>query len=247
MKAKQHFFNGYSVAEETLGLYSAMQDLNRAAINYIAGTMRVGMNIRDIKALCENYLLENGADSFWYWDVGAFIFSGDETAVSVSGRDYMVTDRTVQENDIITIDLSPQKNNIWGDYARTLVFENGVLCNETDRIKNDEWRRGLQMEEYLHKALIDMAAPDMTFEELYYFMNDLIVKKGFLNLDFLGNLGHSIVKNINDRIYIEKGNHKKLSDVEMFTFEPHISIPESKYGYKREDIYYFDNGKLERV
>jgi len=247
VKAKQHFFNGYSVAEETLGLYSAMQDLNRAAINYIAGTMRVGMNIRDIKALCENYLLENGADSFWYWDVGAFIFSGDETAVSVSGRDYMVTDRTVQENDIITIDLSPQKNNIWGDYARTLVFENGVLCNETDRIKNDEWRRGLQMEEYLHKALIDMAAPDMTFEELYYFMNDLIVKKGFLNLDFLGNLGHSIVKNINDRIYIEKGNHKKLSDVEMFTFEPHISIPESKYGYKREDIYYFDNGKLERV
>lgn len=244
MKAKQHFFNEYSVAEETLGLYSAMQDLNRAAINYIAGTMRVGMNIRDIKALCENYLLENGADSFWYWDVGAFIFSGDETAVSVSGRDYMVTDRTVQENDIITIDLSPQKNNIWGDYARTLVFENGVLCNETDRIKNDEWRRGLQMEEYLHKALIDMAAPDMTFEELYYFMNDLIVKKGFLNLDFLGNLGHSIVKNINDRIYIEKGNHKKLSDVEMFTFEPHISIPESKYGYKREDIYYFDNGKL---
>ncbi len=247
MKAKQHFFNGHSVAEETLGLYSAMQDLNRAAIKYIACAMRVGMNIRDIKALCENYLLENGADSFWYWDVGAFIFSGDETAVSVSGRDYMVTDRTIQENDIITIDLSPQKSNIWGDYARTLVFENGVLCNETDRIKNDEWRRGLQMEEYLHKALIDMAAPDMTFEELYYFMNDLIVKKGFLNLDFLGNLGHSIVKNINDRIYIEKGNHKKLSDVEMFTFEPHISIPESKYGYKREDIYYFDNGKLERV
>ena len=65
------------------------------------------------------------------------------------------------------------------------------------------------MEEYLHKTLMDMATPDMTFEELYYFMNDLIVKKGFLNLDFLGNFGHSIVKNKNDRIYTEKGNHKK--------------------------------------
>lgn len=61
------------------------------------------------------------------------------------------------------------------------------------------------MEAYLHKTLMDVAMPDMTFEELYYFMNDLIVKKGFLNLDFLGNLGHSIVKNKNDRVYIEKG------------------------------------------
>lgn len=138
-------------------------------MKYIAGMMKVGMNLRDIKTLCENYLLENGADSFWYWDIGAFIFSEDETVISISGKDYMVADRTIQENDIITIDLSPQKNNIWGDYARTLVFENGVLCNETDRIKNVEWRRGLQMEEYLHKALIDAVALDMTFEELYYY------------------------------------------------------------------------------
>ena len=69
--------------------------------------MKVGMNLRDIKTLCENYLLENGADSFWYWDIGAFIFSEDETVISISGKDYMVADRTIQENDIITIDLSP--------------------------------------------------------------------------------------------------------------------------------------------
>ena len=135
MKTKQHLFNGYRMAKETLDLYCTMQNLNRATIKYAAGMIKVGMNLPDIKALCENYLLENGADSFWYWDVGAFVFAGDETAVSVSGKDYKVTDRTVQENDIITIDLSPQKDNIWGDYARTLVFENGVFCNETDRIK----------------------------------------------------------------------------------------------------------------
>ena len=66
-------------------------------------------------------------------------------------------------------------------------------------------------------------------------------------MDFLGNLGHSIVKNKNDRVYTEKGNCKRLSDVELFTFEPHISIPDSKYGYKREDIYYFDHGKLMKL
>lgn len=112
MTIKQHLFNGYSVAGETHNLYFAMQNLNRATIKYAADMIKVGMNLPNVKTLCENYLLENGADSFWYWDVGAFVFAGDETAVSVSGKDYKVTDRTVQENDIITIDLSPQKNNI---------------------------------------------------------------------------------------------------------------------------------------
>ena len=232
---------------ETFALYSSMQNLNRSAIKYAADTIEVGMSLSDIKELLENYLLENGADSFWYWDVGAFIFAGDETALSVSGKDYKVADRVIQSNDIITIDLSPQRNDIWGDYARTLVFEDGVLCDEILKIKKEEWRKGLQMEEYLHQTLLDVGAPDMTFEELYDYMNELIVKKGFLNLDFLGNLGHSIEKNKNDRIYIEKGNRKRLSDVTMFTFEPHISIPNSRYGYKKEDIYYFANGKLVRL
>ena len=247
VKTIQHLSNGYSETTGTIDLYSAMQNLNRATIKYIAGIIKSGMNLRDIKTLCEDYLLKNGADSFWYWDVGAFVFSGDDTAISVSGKDYKAANRTIQENDIITIDLSPQKNNIWGDYARTLVFENGIVCDEIDEIKKDEWRNGLRMEAYLHKTLIDVATPDMTFEELYYYMNDLIAKKGFLNLDFLGNLGHSIVKNKNDRVYTEKGNCKRLSDVAMFTFEPHISIPDSKYGYKREDIYYFDNGRLMKL
>ena len=77
-------------------------------------------------------------------------------------------------------------------------------------------------------------------------MNKYIVENGFLNLDFMGNLGHSIVKTKGDRVYIEKGNVTKLGDVKYFTFEPHISFPDSKYGYKKENIYYFDeNGLME--
>lgn len=60
----------------------------------------------------------------------------------------------------------------------------------------------------------------------------------------MGNLGHSIVKKKEDRIYIEKGNKTCLGEVSFFTFEPHISIAGSKYGYKRENIYYFENGKV---
>lgn len=174
-------------------------------------------------------------------------FAGDETTVSVSGREYQTSKRIIGNDDIITVDLSPQNNNIWGDYARTIVIENGKVIDDVRDIHNNEWKQGLQMEQYLHQSLIEKATADMTFEELYYYINDLIFKHGFLNLDFAGNLGHSIVQNKDDRIYIEKGNKAKLSEVKMFTFEPHISTPNSKFGYKKEDIYYFKKGKLAKL
>ncbi len=224
--------------------YSEVQKIAKDTIEYIKSKITAGMKLTDIRKLCENKMLASGADSFWYWNIGAFVFSGDETTISVSGRDYVTSDRIIAPDDIITIDLSPQNNNIWGDYARTIILENGCVVDDINNISNDEWREGLIMEEELHKELIAFATPQTTFEELYYHINQLITDCGFINLDFLGNLGHSIVKDKNDRIYTEKGNKALLSSVDYFTFEPHISVPNSKYGYKKENIYYFNSGNL---
>lgn len=136
--------------------YSQIQLAAKQTIEYIKNIIKPGMNLLEIRKLCEGKLLELGADSFWYWDVGAFVFAGDETTVSVSGKQYVTSD----------------------------------------------------------------------------------------NLDFMGNLGHSIVKTKGDRIYIEKENKTKIGDVKYFTFEPHIAFPDSKYGYKKENIYYFDEAGL---
>ena len=223
--------------------YREIQRAAKDTISYIKTVIRPGMHLIDIRRLCEEKLLSLGADSFWYWDVGAFVFSGEETTVSVSGREYITSDRLIGKNDIITIDLSPQSNNIWGDYARTIILENGEVVDDINKIQNKEWRNGLLMEERLHQELISFAAPQTTFEELYLHINGFITENGFRNLDFMGNLGHSIAKKKDDRVYIEKGNHLLLSSVEYFTFEPHISIPRSQYGYKKENIYYFSGGK----
>jgi hypothetical protein len=69
------------------------------------------------------------------------------------------------------------------------------------------------MEEALHAELLRFATPQTTFDELYFHINQLISDCGFINLDFLGNLGHSIVKDKNDRIYTEKGNTALLDAV----------------------------------
>lgn len=224
-----------------------MQNLNRATIEYLKKNIEVGMSLSKVRSICEEFMLKNGADSFWYWNVGAFVFSGDETTISISGKRYQTSEKIISKNDIITVDLSPQSNNNWGDYARTIIIENGVVIENVENIHNFEWKQGLQMEQYLHQILIENITPDMTFEEVYFYINDVISKYGFINLDFAGNLGHSIAENKNDRVYIEKGNKLKLSEVKMFTFEPHISQSNSKYGYKREDIYYFEKGKLVKL
>ena len=226
--------------------YSRIQLAAKQTIEYIKKNIKPGMNLLEIRELSEEKLLELGADSFWYWDVGAFVFAGDETTVSVSGKQYVTSDRVIGNNDIITIDLSPQMGNIWGDYARTIIVGNGKVVEDIGLIENPEWKSGLQMEEKLHIELLRFATKETTFEELYYHMNRYIVENGFVNLDFMGNLGHSIVKTKGDRVYIEKGNMTKLGDVKYFTFEPHISFPDSKYGYKKENIYYFnENGLME--
>ena len=227
----------------TFTKYKDVQQIAKDTIDFAKKNIKPGMKLLDIRKLCEQKMLELGADSFWYWDVGAFVFAGDETTVSVSGKQYVTSDRIINENDIVTIDLSPQNDNIWGDYARTIILENGVVVDKAD-VNNVEWRNGLQMEDGLHKELLEFANIETTFEELYYHINEIITENGFINLDFMGNLGHSIVKNKGDRVYIEKGNKQKLSDVDYFTFEPHISIPRSKYGYKKENIYYFEDSKL---
>lgn len=224
--------------------YAKIQSIAKQTIEYIKKNIRPNQNLREIRELCEEKLLELGADSFWYWDIGAFVFSGDETTVSVSGKQYVTSDKIIENNDIITIDLSPQVGNIWGDYARTIIVENGEVVENIELIRNPEWKSGLQMEEKLHAELFRFATKETTFEDLYYHMNEFIVENGFVNLDFMGNLGHSIVKVKSDRIYIEKGNKAKLGAVNYFTFEPHIAFPDSKYGYKKENIYYFDETGL---
>ena len=221
-----------------------MQNLNRDTIAYIASVIQPGMTLRNVRTMCEEYMLSHGADSFWYWDVGAFVFRGEDTILSVSGRQYETADTVIELNDIITIDLSPQRNSVWGDYARTVVLEDGNVVRDSAKILNPQWQEGLQMEDRLHEAMRSFVCPHTTFEELFFYINDIIRNNGYVNLDFLGNLGHSIVSEKGQRIYIEKGNKTKLSEIDAFTFEPHISLPGGKYGYKMENIYSFNDSQV---
>ena len=224
--------------------YSDVQQVAKNTMSYLEDKIKQGMTVKQIVKMAEDYMLYSGILSFWYYGIGAFVFAGEDTVLSISGRDYTPSDRVIAKNDIVTIDLSPQFQNIWGDYSRTLIIEDGIAVKNHDYISNQEFRDGLIIEKALHSKLFKLVSPDMTFEELYFFMNDQIKYLGYNNLDFLGNLGHSIETEKNNRIYIEKGNKTRLSAASMFTFEPHIRKSDSKFGFKMESIYYFKDGLL---
>lgn len=227
--------------------YYDVQQIAKMTMDYISDTIYPGQSLIAIRQLCEEKMRTLGADSFWYYDIGAFVFSGSDTSLSLSGRKYKTADKTIDENDIITIDLSPSCKKIWGDYARTIVIENGKVIRDTEEISNAQWRSALQFEKELHKELYKIVNVHTTFEDIYCHMNNMIESAGYINLDFNGNLGHTIRRHKLQRTYIEKGNQRKLSSVKYFTFEPHIGKKDCTFGFKREDIYFFENNKLNKL
>lgn len=172
-----------------------VQAIARETMNVVQRKIHPGQHLTAVRDLCEESMLSLGADSFWYWGIGAFVFCGKDTTLSVPGKSYETADRIIGSEDIITIDLSPQKDGIWGDFARTIIVEGGEPLQDSKSTQNVEWREGILAEEQLHAILVSVARREMTFEELHGRMNDHVVELGFENIDFLGNLGHSIERN----------------------------------------------------
>ena len=234
---------------QQLTCYTDAQNIARRAMDALEEFVAPGMTEEEIKRQAEILLIQNGSTSFWYHGVGALVHVGERTMVSQGGREYRAGDTPVRETDVITVDLAPTLGTCWGDFARTIFLENGRVVRELGELQVPAYKAAIEAECKLHSFLLEVARPEMTFEELYFSANALIDGLGCKNLDYSGNLGHSINVLQQDRIYIEKGNHTPLKDAECgcFTFEPHIRKADSPFGVKRENIYYFVDGRLKEM
>jgi Xaa-Pro aminopeptidase len=215
--------------------YLKVQNIVLRTLHEIASFIQIGTTEKMIANECTRLLEKAGIKDWWYHGIPAFVLVGKRSILSISGRDYIPSDTQVQMGDLVTIDLSPEIDGYWGDCARSYTVDGAI---------DAELSEGIEAEKQLHRLMQSIATPKMTMHDLYVFMNEEIKKLGYQNLDFKGNLGHSIEKEINKRRYIEAGNTTALGELLLFTFEPHISKLNSKHGFKRENIYYFENDKL---
>lgn len=181
-------------------------------------------------------LSEYGISETWYHDVPAFVLLGSRSCLSISGRDYSPSNEKAGELNLVTVDVSPSLKGIRGDCARSYFIEDGRCTNNPQFV---EFQEGKSAEAELHREIKEFVTPKTRFSALFEFGNHKIKELGFENLDFLGNLGHSIEINTLARRFIDKNCHENLGSVQLFTFEPHIRKIGGAWGFKHEDIYYF--------
>jgi Xaa-Pro aminopeptidase len=198
---------------------------------------------RSIAEKAVTRLRRHGITKTWYYNCPALVLLGSRSCLSAPGRDYEPGNEPVGEINVVSVDLSPSLNEHWGDCARSFLIENGRV---TDSPVSPEFSRGRRVLDELHADMKSFMSSRTTFHELFRWANERIAAAGFENLDFRGNVGHSIVTRREDRQYIEAGNHSKVSDVPFFTFEPHLREVGGQWGFKHEDIYFFGtDGKPE--
>ena len=214
-----------------------VQNIALRVLRDIVPFIKAGSTECSVADLCTQLLHQYGAKDCWYYNVPAMVLVGERTTLSVSGRDYQPSDVAIRTNDLVTIDLSPMVNDCWGDCARSYVVESGSVVPPD---KSSALDHGKNTERELHALLKEVATPKTSMHELYSVINQSIEDMGYKNLDFRCNLGHSIERHLDDRRYIEENNQTSLGDCEFFTLEPHICRANDTWGFKMENIYYFE-------
>jgi Xaa-Pro aminopeptidase len=218
-------------------VYRSVQRIAKAVLSELGPTIGPDDTEQTIAKRATVLLARSGIRETWYHACPAFVLLGSRSCLSISGKDYQPADEPVAQFNLVTVDLSPMRDGIRGDCARSFCIEQGrhVPIPVTPALA-----RGVDAERHLHEQMITFVRPHTSFEALFAFTNDLIREIGYENLDFLGNVGHSIESGGGRRRYIESGNAEVLGNARFFTFEPHVRAVGTGWGFKHEDIYFFD-------
>lgn len=220
--------------------YLHVQNIALRVLRDIVPFIKVGNTEDQVAGECTRLLEQHGARDSWYHNIPALVLVGERTTLSVSGRVYQPSKVvTIRTEDLVTIDLSPSVDGFWGDCARSYIVASGEVATSGKTAALDY---GLRAERALHALMKEFVTPETSMDKLYNYINQAIEDLGYRNLDFRGNLGHSIERHTDDRRYIEAGNQDRLGDCKLFTFEPHICRTDDAWGFKLENIYYFKDG-----
>jgi Xaa-Pro aminopeptidase len=230
------------LTQTQLAAYEEVQGIARDTLAAIAHFIRPGATEASLLADCRRIMDARGVTGYWWFDVPAVILAGARLRDSMEGDVYQPSDTPIAANDMVTIDVAPEIDGCWGDAARSFFLRDGVLV--TPQQAGAEQADGMAAETALHAHLLDVARPEMTFDDLHAEVDSRVRSMGYENLDFLANYGHNIGHDLHARAFVDARCTLRLDSVPMFTLEPHIAKPGRPLAFKYEEIYRFDSGRL---
>ncbi len=228
-------------SRELIAEHRVVQGIARALLDDLALSISPEDSEFTIAEKAVSGLCSRGAPDTWYYNCPAFVLLGARSCLSISGRDYQPAEKKVGLHNLVTVDLSPVLGGRWGDCARSFYVEDGSV---TSTPTSPEFLKGQLFLASLHAQMRRLVTSQTSFHALWEWTNRKIKEQGFENLDFLANVGHSIATTRDARQYIEKGNMALLGDVPFFTFEPHVRELGGTWGFKHENIFFFNNEHL---
>jgi Xaa-Pro aminopeptidase len=224
-----------------LELYRRAQAVARLALEEIQAEIRPGVTERDLASACIRIMDASGSTGYWWYSTPAYVLAGDRLRLSVEGNAYVPAELPLAEDDMVTIDIHPEIDGRWGDCARSFFLRGGRLVDAKEA--GAAQAEGIVAEAAVHALVTDAARPDMTFRELHALIEQELMLRGFENLDFLGNFGHSIGADVRNRTFLDAYCEAQLDSVPLFTVEPHIAKPGERLAFKHEEVYRFGEGR----
>jgi Xaa-Pro aminopeptidase len=218
--------------------YRAAQDIARSVLTDITSYIVPDATEQRLHRECHRLMLAHGASGFW-GNTPAFVLAGDRLRDSVFDHRYVPAAVKLGEDQMITIDVGPRIGDCFGDCARSFFLKGGTLVSAEEA--GAEQAAGIALEQRLHAEFAARVKPDTTFAQIYLQMDALVREAGYENLDLLSNYGHSLARQVCDFVLLDDKNHRPLSSVPFFTFEPHIAKRGSRFAFKLEEVYYFEN------
>lgn len=231
--------------EQQIATHRRAQTAAKTVLDRLPGTITANDTEQSIARKAHDMLSALGYPETWYYHCPALVLLGSRSCLSISGKDYQPRHEKVGESNLITIDLSPTNDDYWGDCARSFPVENGKVTTTPTFL---EFKNGIHFVEQLQHQMLRIAHPEMSFGQLFDWANVRIRESGFVNLDYRNNVGHSIAITREDRQFIQTNNSIKLGDAPFFSFEPFIRLKGGSWGFKHEDIFFFNQaGVLEKL
>lgn len=191
------------------------------ALELLKANTKVGMTLRELDAMAENYIRSHGAKPSFK---GLY---GFPNAVCTSLNQVIIhgipTDYKLQEGDVIGYDIGTELDGWFGDAAITVAV--GKVSQE------DEALIACAKDTLYHA--IDNIKEGMRFKELSYLMEKFIVSRGFVPLRNF--CGHGIGKKPHEEPeipnYLDGNNPKsgpKIKNGMVFCLEPMICQKDTK-------------------